>query len=304
MRHFRTALLVVLAWLAYRAPAQEKEIAEMWRDQLDTAAMNYYRPEYLIIDEAEMLSLFDRQPSFGMYKDNYFITGIPLSGKIDKHTADVKFQISVRQRLTRTVLPFNTSLSLTYTQKSFWNLYMKSAPFEDNNYNPGFALVKPLIYKNQLRGSAVLALEHESNGKDSLDSRGWNYVTLTGVYFFNASFTLQAKVWAGIMDRGETAADGDGGNPDLYKYRGYGLVAMNYRSLNDRFWASAVINPRNRFRSANIQLELNFKMNSNVNQYLFVQWYNGYGESLLEYNRYASMIRVGICIKPALRNLY
>ena len=64
------------------------------------------------------------------------------------------------------------------------------------------------------------------------------------------------------------------------------------------------INPRKKFGDFNMQLELNFKLNSKSNQYLLVQWYQGYGDSLLDYNKYSSMIRVGICIKPPLRNLY
>jgi phospholipase A1 len=284
--------------------AQFKEVEEMWMHQLDTAnKVNFTKPAYLKIDEKEILNLLDKQPSFGMYKDNYIISGVPTNDAINKYTADIKFQVSIRQRLTKSVLPFNTFLLLTYTQKSFWDIYKKSAPFEDNNYNPGLALVKPIIYKNQLRGAASFVLEHESNGKDSLDSRGWNYVVLSGVYFFNANWSLQAKLWAGFLDQGEPELDG-GGNPDLFKYRGYGLVAVNYRSFNDKVRVSAIINPRSKFGDFNTQLELNLKLNSKANQYLFVQWYQGYAESLLEYNRFTSMVRVGICIKPPMRNFY
>ena len=51
-------------------------------------------------------------------------------------------------------------------------------------------------------------------------------------------------------------------------------------------------------------LFVQFLFSSKSNQYLFIQWYNGYGESLLDYNKYSSMVRAGICIKPPLRNLY
>lgn len=237
----------------------------------------------------------DRQPSFGLYKDNYFINGIPMNKEVTKYTANVKFQISIQQRLTKAILPFNTFLTLTYTQKSFWNIFENSSPFTDNNYNPGLAIIKPFVYDNQLRGMNSFAFEHESNGKDSIDSRSWNFFVLSGSYFFNTCFSIQAKVWAGWV--GEE-------NADLLNYRGYGLIAFNYRCLNNRFWISAIINPRKKLGDFNTQLEFNFKPVSKANQYLFVQWYNGYGESLLEYNCYTSMIRVGICIKPLLSNHY
>jgi phospholipase A1 len=268
----------------------------MWRNQVDTGKINPFRPVYLEISEDEILKMLDRQPSFGMYKDNYIITGIPVDKEINRYTADAKFQLSIRHRLTKTVLPFNSFLTLTYTQKSFWDLFADSAPFKDTNYNPGLTLSKPFIRKNKLEGMLLFALEHESNGKDSVSSRSCNYFTLTGVYFFNASLSVQAKLWAGWLGME---------NKDIYsKYRGYGMIAANYRTVNDRFWVSAVINPREKFGNFNTQLELNIKLAPKANQYLFFQWYQGYGESLLDYKLYTSMLRVGVCIKPPLRNIY
>jgi len=267
----------------------------IWQNKMDTGKIDFRKASYFPVTEKEILELFDKQASFSMYKDNYFVTGIPVNKQISKYTADAKFQISIRQRLTKTVLPFNSFLMLTYTQKSFWDIYEKSAPFADNNYNPGLMLAKPLVQDNLLKGLVNIAFEHESNGKDTVESRSWNYFVVSGVYFFNAYFSAQAKVWEGWLGKE---------NNDLFKYRGYGLIALNYRSLNDKFWASFIINPRSNFKDFNTQIELNFKLNPKMNQYLFIQWYNGYGESLLEYNQYASMVRLGICIKPPLRNLY
>jgi outer membrane phospholipase A len=87
-------------------------------------------------------------------------------------------------------------------------------PFKDNNYNPGLAFIKPVFYKNQVRGSVVVALEHESNRKDGRDSRGWNYLVVSGVYFFNPCFSLQTKGWIGFLD--PIYPELGGGNPDLY----------------------------------------------------------------------------------------
>ncbi|MDR2920835.1 MAG: phospholipase A [Tannerella sp.] len=273
--------------------AQTDDAKKRWEAQIDTNRVNPLKPEYLQLDKDIVLEQFNKQPNFGMYKDNYFITGIPTNKAITHQTADAKFQISIRQRLFNTIMPFNTQLMLIYTQKSFWDIYDESSPFADNNYNPGLLLIKPIMDKNRLKGMATLSFEHESNGKDSLDSRSWNYFTLSGVYFYNASFSVQAKVWYGWLD---------GENPGLFDYRGYGLLALNYRSFNDKFGASLVMNPCK--KALNTQLELTFRPNKNANQYFFLQWYQGYGESLLEYDRYTSMVRVGICMRPPMRNLY
>lgn len=288
-----TLLLLSLFGFATDLYAQTEDVGGLWKNQLDIGKVEFMKPAYLEITEDKALELFDKQPSFGMYHDNYFITGIPINKEVNKHTSDAKIQISIRQRLTKTVLPFNSFLMLTYTQKSFWNIYEKSSPFGDNNYNPSLLLVKPVIRDNKLRGMASFALEHESNGKDSIDSRSWNYFTLSGVYFYNAYFSVQAKVWYGWLE---------GENPDLFKYKGYGLLALNYRNFNDKFGVSFVINPSQ--VAINTQMEVYFRPNKKANQYLFLQWYQGYGESLLEYKQYSSMIRLGICMRPPMRNLY
>jgi phospholipase A1 len=247
------------------------------------------------LDKDKTLKWIETQQSFGMYKNNYLITGIPLNENISRYTADIKFQISVSQRLTKTVLPFNTYLMLIYTQKSFWNIYAKSSPFKDNNYNPGLAFVRPVIRNNQLQGMGMFSVEHESNGKEEGDEdRSWNYFVLSGLYLLKPNFSVQAKIWAGWV--GEQ-------NKDLYKYRGYGLIALNY-NVNDKLWISAVINPRSKFGRFNTQLEISMKLSSKANQYLFAQWYDGYGDSLLFYNQYSSMFRAGVCFKTPFRNLY
>ncbi len=274
--------------------AQANEINELWKTQTDTIETNGIRAQYLSISEKEVLNLIKDLPDFGVYKDNYFITGIPTNHDINNSTADAKYQISIRQRLFNNLMPYNTQLMLIYSQKSFWDIYRESSPFKDSNYNPGFLLTKPIINQNKLKGIVALSLEHESNGRDSLESRSWNYATLSGTYFFNYNFSAQLKVWYGALSDD---------NADLYDYRGYGLLALKYRSTNDRLTASFVLNPIKNF-SFNTQAELSYQINKRANQSLFLQWYNGYGESLLEYNEYTSMVRIGICIKSPLMNVY
>ena len=50
--------------------------------------------------------------------------------------------------------------------------------------------------------------------------------------------------------------------------------------------------------SYNTTVELNYRIFRGENQYFFAQYYNGYGEGLLDYNQYHSRFRVGLVIKP------
>jgi Outer membrane phospholipase A len=289
-------IIIVILSACPNLYAQNLESKENESKKTSSSKADWKKPNYRQINQSEIIKNFEKEPSFGIFHDNYFTTGVPTNKEVNKSTADIKFQISIRQLLFKNLLPRNQILALTYTQKSFWNIYEKSAPFADNNYNPGLSLSRPITHNGALIGFTSIAFEHESNGKDSLDNRSCNYFVWSGVYLFSDQFSAQVKIWGGWL------ADE---NKDLYsKYRGYGLMAINYRSQKDKIWCSVVINPRNRFKSFNTQMEINYKPNSNSNQYLFLQWYNGYGESLLEYDQYTSMIRVGICLKPSLRNFY
>ena len=130
-----------------------------------------------VIDTDSVRKAFDNSPFFGLYKDNYFIFGPSVGPKATKANTNVKFQISIAQRLTKSVLPWHTYLYLFYTQKCFWNVLQKSFPMTDLNFNPGIGLTKPLFVKNRFIGKVSLILEHESNGKSHKASRSWNRIS-------------------------------------------------------------------------------------------------------------------------------
>ena len=60
---------------------------------------------------------FDNGPYFTLFRDNYFVLGTALGEKPTRFNSDVKFQISIAQRLTKSTLPWNTYLFLTYSPK-------------------------------------------------------------------------------------------------------------------------------------------------------------------------------------------
>ncbi len=69
----------------------------------------------------------DLEDNFGMYRDNYFITGLPFDRPITSKTADAKFQLSIRYRMLKGSLPFHSYLMLTYTQKTLWDMSQGTA---------------------------------------------------------------------------------------------------------------------------------------------------------------------------------
>lgn len=231
-------------------------------------------------------------PAFSIYKDNYIITGFSVTGeKIDKYSSDAKFQISLRHRLYKGRLPWNTYLFFTYTQKSFWDLYRSSAPFTETNYNPTLGFGRNFIRDQRLVGMGMLQFEHESNGRDSIWSRSWNKISFMGIYAINRNFTVQAKLWIPVMVADE--------NRNLTCYSGFGQAAVTYNSNSRRFSASVLMIKRAGWIfNANWQLEASYKIFPKDEQYLFVQLYNGYGESMIDFNRFTRYLRFGFVIKP------
>ena len=241
-------------------------------------------------------AILDKHPYFSLFKDNYFIGGIPIGEKITSRNSDVKFQISVSQRLTKSKLPFDSYLFLQYTQKAFWNVFQASLPMRDLNFNPGIGLGHLIIRKNKYIGKAYVMVEHESNGRDSIENRSWNKLTLGAAVLLNKNWEVQFKGWIPVIDGKE--------NDDILKYNGIFQVAANYRTDNRRLNLGLILTKRLTWFSFNTQVELSYKFNNNENQYLFVQYYNGYGENLLEYNQFKSILRVGFVIKPQDFSLY
>lgn len=241
-------------------------------------------------------AVLDKMPYFTLFRDNYFSGGIPLGTKPTDHNSDVKFQLSISQRLTKSKLPFDSYLFIQYTQKAFWDVFRESLPMRDLNFNPGIGLGHLIIRHNKYIGKAYLMLEHESNGRDSIDSRSWNKITLSCALVLNDNWETQFKTWIPIID-GEN-------NKDILKYNGIFQFAVNYRTCNKRLQIGALITQRKAWFGFNTQLELSYKFNKRENQFFFIQYYNGYGENLLEYNQYKNMLRVGFVIKPQDFSLY
>ena len=166
-------------------------------------------------------------------------------------------------------------------------------PMTDLNFNPGVGLTKPLFVRGRYVGKINLIAEHESNGKDGTASRSWNRITLGGSIMIDPRFTVHGKAWIPIIDGME--------NKDILDYCGIYQVGAQYMSLNERFGLSATLVKRKGWKmNYTTIIELNYRIFSRDNQYLFFQYYNGYGEGLLAFKEFHSMARVGFVIKPRL----
>ncbi|MCX4369742.1 phospholipase A [Muribaculum intestinale] len=234
---------------------------------------------------------FEDAPYFSLYKDNYFIFGPSIGPRPTRTNTNVKFQISVAQRLTRSTLPGGSYLYLFYTQKCFWNVLEKSFPMTDLNFNPGIGITRPIFVKNRFIGKITLVLEHESNGRDSIQSRSWNKISLAANMLIDPKIMIYGKFWIPFID-GQN-------NRDLLDYVGIYSFGISYMPFNHRFAATLLVTKRKGWNfNYNTMFEMSYKIGRRTNQYLFLQYYNGYGEGLLDYKQFKSQLRVGFVIRP------
>ena len=234
---------------------------------------------------------YDNGPYFTLYKDNYFMAGTALDSRPSAINSDVKFQVSIAQRVTKSTLPFKSYFFIFYNQKVFWNVFQESMPVHDLNFNPGIGLSKLLIVKDRVVGKASLLIEHESNGRDSIFSRSWNKISLCGSIYLSPQFMVHAKYWIPIVDGVN--------NKDILRYCGMYQSGIQISSRDKKFGLAVTLVKRKGWNfNYNTIVELYYRLFKKDKQYLFLQYYNGDGENLLDYNKYHSRLRLGIVIKP------
>ena len=234
---------------------------------------------------------FDNRPAFGIYKDTYFVGGTALNQKPSEYNSNVKFQISFRQRLTKSILPFHSHLFLSYSQKAIWNVFEESLPFHDLNFNPGIGVQNLVVHNGRLVGNATIMIEHESNGRDGEASRSWNKVTFGYAAVIDPRLEVYAKTWIPIIDGQQ--------NKDILKYCGIFQTGTQYISEDQRWVADVTFVKRQGWNlNFNTILNVGFRLSKKRNQYLMLHFYDGYGENMLDYNKYHCNVRVGLLIRP------
>ena len=233
----------------------------------------------------------DYGPYYGLYKDNYFTVGTDPTRKPTALNSDVKFQISFMFRLTEATLPWNSFLFVMYTQKTFWNVFQESLPMRDINFNPGIGWTKPFFAKDRYVGKMTILLEHESNGRDGDASRSWNKVSLCASTMVDEWLMVHAKYWIPIIDGGN--------NKDILKYSGIFQGGFVVNTPNKEWsWGLTWVKRKGWNLNFNTVWEMSWRVYDKMNLNLYLQYYNGYGENLLDYNQFHSRLRVGIVFKP------
>lgn len=231
----------------------------------------------------------------GVYEQNE----IPLSNGLLPE--EVKFQISLKTQLNENDLLFkNDSLFLGITLEAWWQLYSNdlSSPFRETNYQPELFYMKPMLW-GPFGGSTTLAfgLEHQSNGKVQGLSRSWNRL-YTMLVFEHGSYVFSIKPWYRLPEQEKESPQDPKGddNPDILDFMGNGEVGISWRDEKYEVAFHGRLNPST--GKGAMDLGVTFPLFAKFRG--FVEYFNGYGDSLIDYNHFQQRIGLGV----ALSNLF
>jgi outer membrane phospholipase A len=236
------------------------------------------------------------QSRISYYEPMYFAVG---------HNGDTnaRLQFSFKYRL---LMPddlrskgFLDNLYLAYTQMSIWDLTAESRPFRDTNYQPQlFYYVADTGWRASwfTRMGIAAGVGHESNGKGGDDSRALNTLFVRPTWEFG---DLDATHW--VVSPKIYAYVGKSDNPDIADYRGYVDLLVKYGSPNG--WQLATtLRKGTKHWYGSVDAQLTYPLakllgNSAWGGYLWLGYFNGYGEDLLDYNvRQHWIARIGYSI--------
>jgi phospholipase A1 len=230
------------------------------------------------------------------HRTNYFF---PFTYNTSPHptsatkaeSVEAKFQFSVKVLLWNDIAHSDLDLYFAYTQLSMWEIYNRSqsAPFRDTNHEPEVFVSWPTtqpLWGATLRRVDV-GLDHQSNGVNRPDSRSWNRAFAQALYDWD-NFAFTVRPWIRLPD-----TDGNDDNPDIEKYMGYGEFTVEYFRRNHLLSVMVRDNMRFRNRGA-VRMDYTFPMTRNLTG--LVQWFNGYGESLIDYNRPDNRFSIGLAL--------
>lgn len=268
-------------------PAAIKRLEMEKRTEWNPAVITAHKQNYLL-------------PYSYMKKPNntpYLLQG---NDHIDNQEAKIQiiFKVPI---LENDLIARGDSLYFGFTMSSFWQIYNSntSASFREIDYQPELFYTMPFGISDDGRGAAVrFGIEHQSNGGAYSQSRSWNRV-YTQFFYAKDNYLVSIRPWYRIPeDKKQNSLDTQGDdNPDVDDYMGFFdlQAVMEYH----QYQFSTLL--RNNLRADNrgaIEVGMSFPIGGRLRGYL--QYFNGYGESLIDYNYRNERIGLGVLLTDLL----
>lgn len=245
------------------------ERRQLWRD----FSISPLRPSYI-------LHTYSSSPN----QDTYRLAEPDATLK----RQELQYQLSFRLTIDRNWLGSGGDLWFGYTQMSFWQAYNKglSSPFRETNYQPELDVSFDIDSKPFGLNLVSVGVVHQSNGRSKPLSRSWNRLWASAT-FEHGKFVTTITPWLRLPE-------GDDDNPDIENYVGRGEIRLIHKDENRVFSAMLRNNFDRHDNRSGVELSWSFPYHDRLKW--LVQYYNGYGESLVDYNVRMRRIGIGVLI--------
>lgn len=223
---------------------------------------------------------FTQKPNFDEYEPL-----IPPGGHLTEY--NINFQISLKYQLLSGLINKKDSIFVTYTQRSNWQAYDKSAYFRDTTYKPSIFWTLPVDpTKNEWNYSGTsIGLVHESNGRGGTYEKSWNraYIDFN---FIKNNFFISVKPWTRVRLGTKDY------NKDIMRFLGYGRVSINWKFNQYNLISMNLRNVlESDFSRGYLSMTWNFPIYKRLRGYMIAE--TGYGISITDYNHYDNAFGIG-----------
>lgn len=226
----------------------------------------------------------------GIYKQPFEAdAGKPLQYR----DTELQFQLSFKIPLITQMHFLGKELDIygAYTNRSFWQFFddEDSIPFRETNHEPELwaQMHTDIDFFNFNLHTLSIGINHQSNGQSNTLSRGWNRLFLQAQLQHDNS-SLKFKTWARFDEQDEFD-----NSFDYQKYLGDFELEGAHRWGDNTF----AVTLRNRYQwnpYGAVQLEYTKPISKRLKGY--IQYFNGYGDSLIEMQHRSEKIGFGIVL--------
>jgi phospholipase A1 len=270
-------------------PAQDQEtqgaserVRQDKKNVLQPFTLMAHKPNYILL---------------GAYNTHGYDSALFQGGAKDQSFAakDTEAQFQLSAKFPLAVNLFNTmDIYAAYTNHSFWLVYNSedSSPFRETNHEPeAWVQFNP---QWELWGftnpSNIFGIVHQSNGRGGELSRSWDRIYASFIVE-RGNLALSFKPWYRIQE----GSEGDD-NPDITDYLGHAEIRAVYKYGDHVFSAMSRNNIESGFENGAIELSWSFPFFNYPYVKGYVQYFSGYGESLIDYNSYVNRIGIGLSL--------
>lgn len=217
---------------------------------------------------------------------------VAVTDKQNLQHVESKFQVSLKTKAIQNLFGDNGDVWLGYTQSSRWQVYNtdESRPFRETNYEPEASLVFRTNYEILGLNARMFGIgfNHQSNGRSDPFSRSWNRI-MFNIGLEKDNFAVMIRPWIRV------GSDSENDNPDITNYMGRADLTAYYQHNNHNI--SLML--RHSLKGGNnshgaARLDWTFPIKGKLRGH--VQLFDGYGESMIDYNHRATYLGLGVSL--------